>query len=88
MGKAASRARDFTLRRYRWGSRVDERVRAMNRRRSRVRSKAEHSVGVIKPLFVFQKVRYRGLAKSLHRLQVGTDLANLFMVGRRLLRVA
>lgn len=88
MGKVASRARDFTLRRYRWGSRVDERVRAMNRRRSRVRSKVEHRVGVIKPLFVFQQVQYRGLAKSLHRLQVGTDLASLLMVVRRVLRVA
>ena len=36
----------------------------------------------------FQKVRYRGLAKNLHRLQVTAGLANLFMVRRRLLRVA
>jgi hypothetical protein len=53
-----------------------------------VRSKVEHSIGVIKRVFGFQKVRYRGLAKNLHRLQVTAGLANLFMVRRRLLRVA
>jgi IS5 family transposase len=32
-----------------------------------------------------RKVRYRGLAKNLHRMQVTCALANLFMVRRRLL---
>jgi IS5 family transposase len=36
-------------------------------------------------VFGFQKVRYRGLAKNLHRLQVTAALTNLFMVRRRLL---
>jgi IS5 family transposase len=88
MRKVARRAKDFTNQRYRWGSRVDERIRAMNRRKSSVRSKVEHSIGVIKRVFGFQKVRYRGLAKNLHRLQVTAGLANLFMVRRRLLRAA
>jgi IS5 family transposase len=86
MRKAAKRARDFTNQRYRWGSRVDERIRAVNRRKSSVRSKVEHSIGVIKRVFGFQKVRYRGLAKNLHRLQVTAGLANLFMHRSRLLR--
>jgi IS5 family transposase len=86
--KVARRAKDFTNQRYRWGSRIDERVRAMNRRKSSVRSKVEHSIGVIKRVFGFQKVRYRGLAKNLHRLQVTAGLANLFMVRRSLLRAA
>jgi IS5 family transposase len=88
MRKVARRAKDFTNQRYRWGSRIDERIRATNRRKSSVRSKVEHSIGVIKRVFGFQKVRYRGLAKNLHRLQVTAGLANLFMVRRRLLRVA
>ena len=88
MRKVARRAKDFTNQRYRWGSRVDERIRAMNRRKSSVRSKVEHSIGVIKRVFGFQKVRYRGLAKNLHRLQVTAGLANLFMVRSRLLRAA
>ena len=47
--------------------------------------KVEHPIGVIKRVFGFQKVRYRGLAKNLHRLEVTAALANLFMVRRRLL---
>lgn len=88
MRKAAKRARDFTNQRYRWGSRVDEQIKAVNRTKSKVRSKVEHTIGVIKRVFGFQKVRYRGLAKNLHRLQVTAGLANLFMVRRRLLRAA
>ena len=73
--KVASRAKDSNNQRYRWGGRVDERIRAMNRRTSGVRSKVEHSIG--KRVCGFQKVRYRGLAKNLHRLQVTAGPANL-----------
>jgi transposase, IS5 family len=82
----APRAKDFTNRRYRHGRKVDEVEKAKNRIKSKVRSKVEHAIGVIKRVFGFQKVRYRGLAKNLHRLEVTAALANLFMVRRRLLR--
>lgn len=85
MREVAPRARDFTNQRYRWGQRVDERIKAVNRSKSSVRSKVEHTIGVIKRVFGFQKVRYRGLAKNLHRLEVTAALANLFLVRRRLL---
>lgn len=85
MRTAAPRAKDFTNQRYRWGDRVDERIKAKNRTKSRVRAKVEHTIGVIKRVFGFQKVRYRGLAKNLHRLEVTAALANLYMVRRRLL---
>jgi len=85
MRAAAARARDFTNKRYRWGSRIDETIKATNRNKSRVRAKVEHTIGVIKRVFGFQKVRYRGLAKNLHRLEVTAALANLYMVRRRLL---
>jgi IS5 family transposase len=85
MRAAAPRARDFTNQRYRWGSRIDERIRATNRNKSRVRAKVEHTIGIIKRIFGFQKVRYRGLAKNLHRLEVTAALANLYTVRRRLL---
>jgi IS5 family transposase len=85
MRAAAPRARDFTNQRYRWGSRIDEQVKATNRNKSRVRAKVEHTIGVIKRVFGFQKVRYRGLAKNLHRLEVTAALTNLYMVRRRLL---
>jgi IS5 family transposase len=42
-------------------------------------------IGVIKRVFGFQKVCYRGLAKNLHRLEVTAALANLFTVRRKLL---
>ena len=48
--------------------------------------KVEHSLGVVKRLIGVQKLRYRGLAKNLHRLEVTAALANVFMVRRRLLR--
>ena len=82
---AAPRARDFTNQRYRWGSRIDERIKATNRNKSRVRAKVEHTIGVIKRVFGFQQVRYRGLAKNLHRLEVTAALANLYTVRRQLL---
>jgi IS5 family transposase len=85
MRKAAPRARDFTNQRYRWGSRVDEGIKATNRTKSRVRAKVEHTIGVIKRVFGFQKVRYRGLAKNLHRLEVTAALTNLYLMRRRLL---
>jgi IS5 family transposase len=85
MRRAAPRARDFTNQRYRWGKRIDERIKAVNRTKSSIRSKVEHTIGVIKRVFGFQKVRYRGLAKNLHRLEVTAALANLFIVRRRLL---
>jgi transposase, IS5 family len=85
MRAAAPRAKDFTNQRYRWGDRIDERIKAKNRTKSRVRAKVEHTIGVIKRVFGFQKVRYRGLAKNLHRLEVTAALANLYMVRRRLL---
>ncbi|HXO85863.1 MAG TPA: IS5 family transposase [Gemmatimonadales bacterium] len=85
MRKAAPRARDFTNQGYRRGGRVDEVIKARNRTKSRVRAKVEHAIGVIKRVFGFQKVRYRGLAKNLHRLEVTAALANLYMMRRRLL---
>jgi len=84
----APHARDFTNRVYRRYGRIDELERAKNRTKTRVRSKVEHVIGVIKRVFGFQKVCYRGLAKNLHRLEVTAALANVFLVRRRLLRMA
>jgi IS5 family transposase len=82
----APHARDFTNRRYRHRGVVNEAERRKNRNKSQVRAKVEHSIGVIKRVFGFGKVRYRGLAKNTHHLLVMCGLANLFMVRRRLLR--
>lgn len=75
----APHAWDFTHRRS--GS------RATNRWKSRIRARVEHPIGVIKRVFGFTKVCYRGLAKNRHRLVVACALANLFMMRKRLLRL-
>jgi len=53
---------------------------------AKVRAKVEHPIGVIKRVFGFAKVRYRGLRKNAHRLRVACALANLFIARRHLLR--
>lgn len=60
--------------------------REINRKRSKVRSRVEHAIGVIKRIFGFTKVRYRGLAKNGNRLFVAAALANLYTVRRQLLQ--
>jgi transposase, IS5 family len=84
--RGAPRARDFVNRRYRQRGVVDQAERARNRTKSKVRAKVEHSIGVIKRVFGFAKVRYRGLKKNAHRLIVACALANLFIARRHLLR--
>ena len=66
----APNALDFTNKRYRHRGIVDEIERARNRTKSKVRSKVEHAFHVIKRLFGFVMVRYRGLDKNAHRLFV------------------
>jgi IS5 family transposase len=82
----APKARDFINRRYRHRGVVDAAERAKNRSKSKVRARVEHPIGIIKRVFGFAKVRYRGLKKNAHRLIVTCALANLFMVRRQLLR--
>lgn len=50
-----------------------------------MRARVEHVFAVIKLRFGFTKVRYRGLAKNGHRLEVTAALANLFMARKHLL---
>ncbi len=80
----APRARDFTNRKHRGRGWVSEVAKAKNRIKSKVRAKVEHVIGVIKRIFGFQKVRYRGLAKNLHRLEAMAALTNIYVVRRRL----
>jgi IS5 family transposase len=81
--RCAPRARDFVNRRYRHRGVVDEVERAKNRTKSKVRAKVEHPIGIIKRVFGFAKVRYRGLRKNLHRLLVASALANLYTARRQ-----
>lgn len=82
--QAAPRARDNTLRKAQANNPLKPIDKHMNQQRSRIRSRVEHVFGVIKCVFGFDKLRYRGLAKNASRLHVVAALANLFMVRRKL----
>lgn len=77
-------ARDFTNERVRRGGELDEARRAKNRNKSRVRARVEHVFAVVKRLWGFSKVRYRGLAKNATRSLVVLALANLYLARRSL----
>jgi len=64
---------------------LSETARARNRTKSKVRAKVEHAFLVSKRIFGGAKVRYRGLAKNTHWLQISCGLANLYVARRRLL---
>jgi IS5 family transposase len=83
----APKAKDFTQRRGRGYRYLSDYDRFINRARSRVRARVEHTIGVIKRVFGFAKVRYRGIAKNANRLFVTCALANLFIVRHHLFRV-
>jgi transposase, IS5 family len=59
---------------------VSARWRGINRARSRVRAHVEHPYLVVKRLWGFTKVRYRGLAKNTVRVFAAFALANLYLV--------
>lgn len=80
----APHARDFTNRRVRNGGHVDEAERRRNRNKSKVRARVEHVFAVVKRLWGFAKVRYRGLAKNANRRFVALGLANLSLSRTRL----
>lgn len=86
--KHAPKARDMTNRRYRYQGRVDEVEKRKNRYKSSVRARVEHPFLILKRVFGFAKVRYRGLAKNRERLHVACALVNLFQVRGALLRLA
>lgn len=58
--------------------------RGINRARSRVRARGEHAFQVVKTLWRFTKVRYRGLAKNTVRVYALFALANLYRARYRL----
>jgi len=80
----APKAKDFTNKRCKWKGIVDQKIADRNSAKSKIRSRVEHSIGVIKRVFGFVKVRYRGLAKNANRLFITAALANIFMARYRM----
>ena len=85
MGRPPRRAKDFTNQRVRRHGEVDEAQRAKNRSKSRVRARVEHVFAVVKRLWGFTKVRYRGLAKNATRSFVALGLTNIYLARKRLM---
>jgi len=81
----APKAKDFTNQRVKKGGIVDEVVKGKNRNKSRIRSRVEHVFGVVKRLWGFGKVRYRGLAKNATRAFTALALANIYLGRQRLM---
>ena len=84
--EVAPRAREFIQEKGSFRRPLSEAQRARNRTRSKVRSKVEHPFQIMKRVFGFTQVRYRGLVKNTHRVQVTCALVNLFLVRKRLLK--
>lgn len=85
IGEHAPEAKDLT---HQKGSRncpLSEQEKAKNQTKSKVRAKVEHPFLILKRVFGFTKVRYRGLEKNATRLFVACGLVNLYMARRRLL---
>jgi IS5 family transposase len=85
IASTAPKARDFTNQRTRYKGFIDEVVRAKNRNKSRIRSRVEHVFGVVKRLWGFGKVRYRGLQKNATRAFTALALANIYLGRQSLL---
>ena len=58
---------------------------ALERKKAQLRSRVEHPYHVLKNLFGYRKVSYRGLAKNAARLFTQFALVNLVLVKRKLL---
>jgi IS5 family transposase len=84
----APQAQDFTNKKGRRNRPLTDVDKATNRTKSQVRAKVEHPFHVLKRVFGFVKVRYRGLAKNANWLFVACGLVNLYMARRKLLRLA
>ena len=82
--QAAPRAQDMTCKRTKFKNYVDEEAKRKNTTKSSVRAKVEHVFRILKRVFGFDKVRYRGIAKNHHRLCANFALVNLYLRRERL----
>ena len=65
--------------------RLRDRAAAVERALSQVRAWVEHPFHIVKNLFRYRKLRYRGLAKNTAQLRTLFALANLVIVKKTLL---
>jgi IS5 family transposase len=82
--QAAPKAQDMTCRRSKTKDGIDEEQRRKNRTKSRVRAKVEWPFRILKRVFNYTKVRYRGLKKNHEWLLAAFALVNLYQHRKRL----
>ena len=82
--RAAPQAQDMTSRRTKFKNYVDEEARRKNTTKARVRAKVEHPFRILKRIFGYTKVRYRGLRKNHQWLCAAFALVNLYQHRKRL----
>jgi IS5 family transposase len=80
----APNAKDFTNKRAYRNSPLSDADKETNRRKSSIRSKVEHPFLILKLLWGFAKVRYRGLAKNANRAFAMLAAINILKHGRPL----
>ncbi|HEX3940091.1 MAG TPA: IS5 family transposase [Acidobacteriaceae bacterium] len=85
--KAAPEAQDMTSRRVKTKAGIDEAEKSRNRTKARVRAKVEWPFRILKRVFGFTKVRYRGLKKNHEWLCASFALVNLYQNRKRLTRI-
>jgi IS5 family transposase len=82
--EAAPEAQDMTNRRVKTKQGVDEEQKRKNRTKSKVRAKVEWPFRILKRVFQFTKVRYRGIKKNHEWLLTAFALVNLYQHRKRL----
>jgi len=80
----APNARDFTNKRAYRNAPLTDADKETNRRKSSIRAKVEHPFLILKRLWDFAKVRYRGLAKNANRAFAMLAAINILKHGRPL----
>jgi transposase, IS5 family len=80
----APNAKDFTNKRAYRNAPLSDADKETNRRKSSIRAKIEHPFLILKRLWGFAKVRYRGLAKNANRAFAMLAAINILKHGRSL----
>ncbi len=80
----APNAKDFTNKRAYRNAPLSDADKEANRRKSSIRAKVEHPFLILKRLWGFAKVRYRGLAKNANRAFAMLAAINILRHGRPL----
>ncbi len=67
---------------------LKELVQAVKRKKAQIRARVEHPFHIVRNLFHYKKVRYKGLAKNTAQLHSLFALANLMIAKKQLLNLS